>query len=350
MTRLLILFALAGHSLFAAAQAPIAESESVKFEPTKRAHVVIVHDPAATQAFNALPRKVQEMIERGITHYTGKKGVAEAWGSLVSVKDTVGIKVYSAPGGNTGTHPSVVAAVVEGLLSARIPATQIIVWDKRLVDLRAAGFLELADRYGIRLASSAAVGWDASEAYTNNILGTLVWGDLEFDRKEEESLGRNSFVSKLITKEITKIINVSPLLNHNFAGVAGNLFGLAMGSVDNTIRFDQDTARLATALPEIYAMPTLGDKVVLNIVDALICQYEGGPRTLLQYSTVLNQLRFSTDPVALDVLSLQELSRWRRNESNLTNYMGIYQNASLLELGLSDPKRIQVELVSPEDR
>ena len=144
---------------------------------------------------------------------------------------------------------------------------------------------------------------------------------------------------------MTKIINLTPLLNHNEAGVSGNLYSLALGSVDNTLRFEGDTARLTTAVPEIYALPALGDRVVLNIVDALICQYEGGQHGLLHYSTVLNQLRFSRDPVALDMLSVRELDRQRHaaKAPNVKPNLDLYNNAALLELGVSDVKKIQVD-------
>jgi hypothetical protein len=62
----------------------------------------------------------------------------------------------------------------------------------------------------------------------------------------------------------------------------------------------------------------------------------------LHYSAILNQLRFSRDPVALDVLSLQELARQR----TLAKMQAVkfesdhYDNAALLELGVSDLKRI----------
>jgi hypothetical protein len=115
--------------------------------------------------------------------------------------------------------------------------------------------------------------------------------------------------------------------------------------VDNLARFESEASRLATAIPEIYAMTNLSDHVVLSIVDALICQYEGQESGLLHYSTVLNELRFSRDPVALDVLSLKELERQRESaisSSGKTN-MDLYSNAALLELGVADPKRIQVE-------
>jgi hypothetical protein len=80
-------------------------------------------------------------------------------------------------------------------------------------------------------------------------------------------------------------------------------------------------------------------------VDALICQYEGEERSLLHYSAVLNQLRFSRDPVALDVLSLQELGRQRElaKAPTVKTNRALYDNAALLELGVDDEKRIQVE-------
>jgi hypothetical protein len=118
-----------------------------------------------------------------------------------------------------------------------------------------------------------------------------------------------------------------------------------MGSVDNTMRFENDPERLAVAVPEIYALPALGDRVVLNLTDALIGQYEGGEKGLLQYSTVLNQLWFSRDPVALDTLAVRELDRERRiiEAPGFKPNPELYANAALLQLGVNDPARIQVE-------
>ena len=317
-----------------------------------RARVVIVQDSEATEAFLPRPQTILEMVDRGITNLTGKSSVAEAWRSIVSTNgvistnDVIGLKVFSAPGPNSGTRPAVVAAVVEGLMAAGVRATNIIVWDKRTIDLRLAGFFDLADHYGLRVAGSAQAGYDEKTFYDTALIGDLVWGDLEFGKKGQ-GIGRKSFVSKLVSRDITKIINISPMLNHNLAGVSGNLFSLAQGSVDNFIRFESDADRLATAVPEIYALPTLSDRVILNIVDALICQYEGSEHGLLHYSATLNQLRFSTDPVALDVLSVAELQRQRGSarapQTNPNN--DLYSNAALLELGISDLKRIQVETV-----
>lgn len=322
----------------------VAFDEPIRSQSPTLSTVYVVENPLATEAYRARADQIQPMLVRGITNLTGIADTAKAWLSLASTQDVVGIKVFSEPGPNSGTRQPVVAAVVQSLLSAGISASNIVVWDKHLGDLKLAGYNRLSERFGVQLAGSAEAGYDENTFYGESpLIGNLVWGDFEFGRKGE-GIGRRSYVSKLVTQRITKIINITPLMNHNHAGVAGILYSLSLGSVDNTRRFENDAERLATAVPEIYALPALSDRVILNIVDALICQYEGEERTLLHYSTALNQLWFSRDPVALDALSLQELER-QRNKPGTPRQKGnseLYSNAELLELGTSDVKKIRV--------
>jgi hypothetical protein len=315
-------------------------------DPQPRARVVIAENSHATVAFEPQPKVVQGMVDRAILKLTGKTDSKQAWRTLVSTTDVVGIKVYSHPGANSGTRPAVVGAVIEGLLKAGLPPSQIIIWDKRLLDLRLAGFDDLARRYQVHVAGAADSGYDENVFYDNEIMGTLEAGDLDFDLSGKTT-GRNSYISKLLTRTVTKIINISPLLNHNQAGVCGNLYGLAMGSVDNTGRFEASPDRLARAVPEIYAKRALGDHVVLNITDALIAQYQGEQMSLLHYSMALNQIWLSKDSVALDVLGIQELDRERqqRNIQSGNDNPVLYHNASFfLELGVDDPAKIRIEM------
>ncbi len=314
--------------------------------PPARATVVQVEHPGATMAYEAQPLIVRDMVRRGMLKWTGKTDLKAAWLSVVSPRDVVGLKVYSAPGANSGTRLAVVEAVVQGLLQAGLPSSNIVVWDRRLVDLRLAGYAALADRCHIRLAGSSDTGYDEKVFYDNSILGTLVAGDLEFDLHGATS-GRKSHVSKLLTSGLTKIISIAPLLNHNLAGVCGHLYSPAMGGVDNTMRFELAAGRLAQAVPEIYALPALGDHVALNITDALICQYQGEQLSLLHYSTELNQIWIGKDPVALDTLGIQELDRERQSK-NIESHGDnpeLYQNAALLELGTCNTARIKLEVV-----
>lgn len=93
------------------------------------------------------------------------------------------------------------------------------------------------------------------------------------------------------------------------------------------------------------ALPVFFDRRAVFIVDALIGQYQGEENNRLHYSAVLNQLRFSTDPVALDVLSMGELEAQRQKAGLEERKVPrtLYENAALLELGVAEPAKIRVE-------
>ena len=308
------------------------------------AQIVSIENSGAISNYQADADIVQAMVNCGITNFTGQATVGAAWRSLVSTQDVVGIKVFSEPGMLTGTRPAVVAAVIHGLLDAGVPPQNIIIWDKYEKNLRTAGYFKLAAQLGVRAAGSLETGYDPTTFYRPDtaVIGNLVWGDLEFGQTNI-GVGRNSFVTKLVSQQMTKIISIAPLLNQEDVGVCGHLYSLTLGSVDNTRRFESNPFRLATAVPEIYALPILGDRVVLNITDALIGQYEGGSRILLHYAAVKNQLWFSRDPVALDVLSIKALDDERRslNAPETKPYLELYANANLLQLGENNLEKIQ---------
>ena len=314
--------------------------------PPVRSRVVEVEEAQATSAFEPQPAIVQDMVDRALLKLTGKEDVVQAWRTVVATQDVVGLKVYCAPGPTSGTRPAVVSAVVRGLLAAGLPPHNIIIWDRQQADLRAAGFDEVAQRYDVRVAGSANSGYDEKVFYDNELPGELGSGDFEFDKYGNKT-GRKSYVSKLLTGGMTKIITITPLLNHNLAGVTGNLYSLATGSVDNISRFESKAGRLAKAVPEIYALPALSDHVALSMTDALIGQYQGENMSLLHYSTALNQIWISKDPVALDVLAIQELDRERqaRKMSAGSPNAELYEIAWELWLGVNDPAKVQVDLV-----
>lgn len=331
-------------NMFSAAAGSGVVATNAPFAASNR--VVIVENENATDAYQPRPEPIRQMVDLGISRLLSTTNAAAAWRQLARTQEVIGLKVYCAPGSYGGTRPVLVAAVIEGMLAAGFPASNIVVWDKTRGELRRAGYFELAKRYGVTVEGALDAGWDATKFYEAPLVGNLLYGDLEFGNTSEGA-GRKSYLSKLITRRINKVIQITPLLNHNTAGVCGNLYSLAMGSVDNTARFEVDPQRMATAVPEIYALEALGDKVVLNIVDALICQYQGEDQGLLHYSIALNEVRFSKDPLALDVLSLQELD-WQRRAARVrspTNHFELYQNAALLELGANDNASIKIERV-----
>lgn len=313
--------------------------------------IVVVQDEHLLNAFLPDQARVEAAFNCGLTLLTEQPNASAAWLSLVSTNDTVGIKVFSTPGPVTGTRPAVVAAIVRGLLTAGLPPDHVIIWDKHLTDLSAAGFTQLGSQLGVRVAGAMDEGYDPNTFYLPDspVIGQLLWGDLEFGRTNKDfNLGKKSYVSKLVSQQMTKIISVTPLMNENSAGVCGHFFSLTLGSVDNTRRFEGNPERQAVALPEIYALPSIGDHVVLLVTDALLLQYEGGPQGYLQFSQVRNELWFSRDPVALDVTSVRELAKQRHfmDTPTMPSNFAIYTNAVLLQLGIDDPTRIGIEKAS----
>lgn len=314
--------------------------------PRLTSRVVSVKSDKAISEFIVNQKVVERMVEEAIQRYFDKPS-ADIWPSLISTEDTVGIKVASATSGNAGTRVETAAAVVKSMIAAGISPKRIIVWDRRASDLRAAGFGALEKEFGIRVSGAQDSGYSEQAFYDTPLIGKLVWGDKEFGL-EGEDLGKKSYVSKLVSDEMTKILSIAPALNHNMGGTAGHLMGLGLDSVDNTGRFRTEPRRLASAVPELYAMEQISDRVVLCLTDALLCQFEGEQRGLLHYSAPLGEIRISTDPVALDVLAIEDILRLRAatgKKGPEPNRL-LYSNASLLQLGTSNPRSVLVEQFS----
>lgn len=324
-------------------------AESTAAGPAQQKSVVhVTHDPDATQSFVPDPEVLRRMVDAGVQAVAGTNRTSAAWRRFIRTNDVVGFRVISAPGAISGTRPAVVEALVLSLLSAGHPARNIVLWDKRARDLILAGYPALADRLGIRWVATEEYGWDEDEYYDNPTIGRLLIGDLEFPRRDRPNAGRKSHVSRLLSKEVTKIIPVTPLLSHTLLGVHGHMAGLSLGAVDNTLRFEQEGARLAEFIPEICALDPLYPKVAFAVTDALVCQFRGEERTYLHYAVTLNQLRFSTDPVALDRLSLEDIQRARAvnpTEGEKPFEPRLYENCALVEMGTANLTEIETRKV-----
>lgn len=320
--------------------------------PPPRASVVAVQDSAATAHFTPNADVVRRMVDRGIAAFSGKPTATEGWKALLRSTDTLGFKVTSGPGDVSGTRPAVVRGLVESLRAAGHPPERIVIWDKRSSDLRNAGWYRIAEELGVRCQASEDSGWDpdSEKGYEKSVLGRLVAGDLEFSRKDQPGVGRRSHISRLLTQDLNRIIPVAPVLNHNVAGVNGDLLGLAFASVDNTLRFVNNPGLYAEVVPEICALDDVFPKIAFCVSDALICQYRGEDTTRLHNAVALNELRFSKDPVALDILAIADIEQARGPipESPETRVRAdLYLNAELLDLGVADPKRIDVKRSNP---
>ena len=232
----------------------------------------------------------------------------------------MGIKVSTAGAPYCVSHTGVVEAIVAGLEQAGVSRKKIIVWDRDAETLRSAGF-DGRGGYTVR-AIDPPRGYDREAAFTAPVLGKLIWGDLLFREKvrrtdgkrasEADQLSSQSHFASILTREVTKVINVPVLSEEAGCGIAGALYNMTLPNVDNWRRFLQFDASNTESIASLYADPHIAPKVVLHIMDALVAQYAGGPGFQPNYAFSHGTIYASRDPVALDSLGLSKLEEWRK--------------------------------------
>jgi uncharacterized protein (DUF362 family) len=314
-----------------------------------KSRVVIVRDPSAVNNYSVDAAKAQAMVAAGIQSLSGEADEATAWRHFVSSNDVVGIKISTQSGPIQSTRRAVVEAIARGLRAAGVSGTNVYVFDRDPLQMQAAGYRPVGGTNTMQVASVVdGTGWDAKVYFQNNLAGKLIWGDLLFG-KDDEVLSKRSHLPKLVTGTITKLINVPVLQDNDACGLAGCLYNLSLGMVDNTRRFETLGQRGDPMIAEICAMPALHDKLVLNIMDGLISGYAGGPAFKPQYSWNNGALYFSTDPVAVDSLCLEAIDA-RRRDAKVTPagpQATHVVTASRIGLGQSDRAKIDVVEIKP---
>ncbi|MFZ3377594.1 MAG: DUF362 domain-containing protein [Chthoniobacterales bacterium] len=316
--------------------------------------VYAVHDPDAIKDYETNPRIVHAMVNRLVLAATGQPDIARAWGSLVSPNDEIGIKICAAGGELFTTHHDVVNAIVDGLVAAGHARSSIIVWDRSLGGIKEAGYRPGADGYQLR-AIAPREGYDSKAILSMPLLGKLVWGDLEYKSdkgkmpllSDTENTSNLSHFSRIVSTEVTKIINVPVMSSNETNGIAGCLYNVTIPNIDNWRRFSQGSRFGAESIAEIYSDPLIAKKVVFNLMDGLVAQYAGGPQSQPNYALHHATLYASRDPVALDAVALKQLEQWRARASlpaigHMADYVSI---AGQLGLGNSAPNRIEIRNV-----
>jgi uncharacterized protein (DUF362 family) len=323
--------------------------------PAPTASVVFVcHDTAAISNYRSNPAVVRAMVNKLVTAVTGKPDVASAWSSLVSPNDKVGIKISAAGGELFTTHRDVVNAIADGLAAAGHARSSIIVWDRSLGGARGSGYDLASEGYQLR-SIGARDGYDAKQTFSSPSLGNLIWGDFEYTitgaqsplLSEKENTSSISHYSRILTSEVTKVINV-PVMSDTFGcGLAGCLYNMTVPNVDNWRRFGQPPDFGASSIPEMYSDPLIKKKVVLNIMDGLLAQYAGGPEPRPNYAVHHATLYASRDPVAVDAIALAQLEAWRTRHHlpPIGKLAGHVEVASQYGLGNADPAHIEVRSV-----
>ncbi len=294
------------------------------------------------------------MVDRLVLAATGQPDLAAAWNSLISPNDKVGIKISAAGGELFTTHHDIVTAIVDGLVAAGHPRGSIIVWDRSLEGTKGAGYKSGGDGFQLKSIAPRS-GYDPKATFTAGLLGKLIWGDVDYisDKgksvplSDTENTSSVSHFCRILSTDVTKVINVPVMSSSTTNGIAGCLYNMTIPNIDNWRRFAQGTPFGAESIALIYANETISKKVVLNIMDGLLAQYGGGPASQPNFALHYATLYASKDPVALDAVAVKQLDTWRAKESfppigRLASYI---PTATTVGLGNSDSSRIEVKNV-----
>lgn len=265
--------------------------------------------------------EIARMLEAGVKNLFDGEDSTSALRKLFTPDDVVGIKVNCIAGPNLSSHPHVVAAIVSELEKVPIPRERIIIWDRTGRELKRAGYSVNRDGPGVRCYGTDAVGY------------------------EDKASSRGSFngrLSKILTRQITALVNVPILKNHGGAGVT-----VAMknhyGSFHNPGSHHGN--RCDPYIADLNSLDVIKAKTKLIVCDATRAACNGGPGYKPAFVWPYSGLILSCDPVAMDTVGARIIDE-RRAEVGIPTLAEAGRHprwlASAAERGLgnAEPNRI----------
>ncbi len=325
--------------------------------------VVEVHNPNAMTEEKIDAEIVKQMFQSGIQKLTDQN-LKKSFKLFFEKDDVVGIKVNPVGPGLISTRLELIDAIIGWLVENGMKKENIIIWDRFDYMLTDAGFTK--ERFpgigieGLQTMDEAAAEGKAKDdsrwlkpdgihvSAENFDMDVYYWVDVEGPKDDKPYLnqhvfnGKYSYFGKLLTKKLTKMINV-PVFKNTGNGISMATKNLGYGAICNTNRLHRPL--FFDVCTEVFAFPVIRDKLVLNITDGLRAQYDGGPDKNASFAYLYNTLFFATDPFALDMIC-QNLMVQKRKEMNVNvnehpRFTEYLRYAERLGLGIADPARIQ---------
>jgi hypothetical protein len=160
----------------------------------------------------------------------------------------------------------------------------------------------------------------------------------EFDGVVIENEDRSCF-AELVTKDITKLVNIAVLKHNEDSGVTWAAKNIALGVTTNKVRFHIDYCE--KAIPEILAAPCLRDKTVLHVGEAAKISTVSVAGAQIARD---NRIFFGRDAVAMDRIGLDILEA-KRAEQGLESVRAISTHvAACARKGLGTDDLAKIDL------
>lgn len=251
--------------------------------------------PTPPTPFQIDEERVRAMLEAALGALGGGTA-AKLWERILpdySPAMRIGIKV-NCLNPSCPTSVPVVKALV-GMLKSTLGISEqrLLVWDRRLDELRSCGFTEEA--VGAPVMGTINSTTDGSgPGYGEAFCGVVA--------------GKAPRLSRILTELTDVTLNVPVLKSHDVSGITAafkNIYGI----ID---RPEVYHTSLATALPALYCLPPIRTRMRLHIVDAIRAVTRGGTSDVSD--RVPKRLLVSADPVALDNYALALVNDLRAHD------------------------------------
>lgn len=241
---------------------------------------------------------VREMVSRGMRTLTGAASDADAWKRFISADDVVGIKANCSGAPGAMSTPEIIAEIARNVIAVGVRPENVYVWERSQLDR--AGY----DKFippGVQLHMAGRTGYDPTTFVECNFFG------------EEDT--RSNIVA-LVTRKLTKIINVPNMKDHGASGVTGCLKNIAYGSFGNVARSHRDVkTNTLTFIGRLASVEPIRSRTVLNVMDGVRGVWHGGPFSpSRKFRFYPKQILFGTDPVAMDRLLIDVIDGKRKAE------------------------------------
>lgn len=259
---------------------------------------------------------VRKMIARGMCALTGEKDDAHAWARFFNPKDIVGVKICTVGMPIAISQPETVAEVIRALRTVGIPATNIVIFNRYQDEIDKVDWKRGGLPDGIKYASASPAYSEIQtslDGYDPNVY--VEFAKVMPGQDAGDSVNRRSHLCNIVSKQLTKIVNVCALKDHSCAGITMALKNMSHGFNNNVCRThpEHDNNWSDIFIPSMVNQQPIREKVVLHIGDALIGCYDGGPGAFNKHFRTWEQrsIFVGTDPVAMDRIGWTILDRVR---------------------------------------
>lgn len=303
------------------------------FSPLSIPGRVVKVEKAGSLQDNGLYPKLdaaRSMLERAMTELTGAANLAAAFAKVLHKDDKVAIKPNGIARSTMSSNKELVLAIVEGVLAAGVPASNITIFEQY------PKFLA-----GTRVAD---INGGLDSAFATGIV-TTVHENEDATMPEIQVGGIPTKFVRALT-DATAVINVALIKDHSICGFTGCLKNITHGATINPHAFHEHNA--SPQIAHLYAQDVVKSRLRLHIVDGYKVIYDGGPMDKKPERRVSHEAVYATtDPVAMDVVGWNLVEKLRK-DAGLASLAAAGREPSYLRvagelgLGVFDVNRINL--------